>query len=592
MATMIPAQTPDKTPYSEKVVFDRIQSDPQTSDWVVLHSVGLAKTNRGPYGEIDYVILIPGKGIVCLEIKGGLVHCSNGIWTTTNQKTNQTSILKISPYMQAREGMFSLKRAIEDHFGSLDPASRCPLSYAVVFPAVDSLPRTPGEEVWETIDNLDLQRPISTKILQNINGARKKLTIPLKAESVSIKTMSAIRQYLRPDFDRIATRASTIRQSEERLVALTEAQYNYLDIAEQNERLIVEGAAGTGKTVLAIEHARREASAKRKTLLLCFNRVLASWLGRQFSEEEKKLIQVVSFYSLVRKLIGESDFLEEFEAECAVSTSEDSYSRIYPFYGELALSDRDGIADSLIVDEAQDLITESNLPVINLLVSKTMSNGRWVMFGDFAYQTIYTRTHGKLKSLEIKSLLTEYSGSITNIPLKVNCRNTRQIGEETALLSGFDSLPYRLANAEGLPVDYRYWKAKEDEQEQLVRVLTMLLEEGVQPEDIVILAPSRYENSIVSSLLNVRGVPISDLGDIAGEPGKCIVFSTIHAFKGMESPVIVLCGISGISSNEEKALLYVGMSRARSQLIVIGSDKIKKTLPELTLKRLTEGWQT
>ena len=246
MAIMIPSDVPLKTPRSERIVFDRIRLDPGTRDWTVLHSVGLARTNRGPYGEIDFVILIPGKGIVCLEVKGGLVQCNNGIWSTQNQATKKIEKLKISPYLQAREGMFALKAAVDRRFGQLDPASTCPYSYAVVFPAVSSPPQSPGEEAWETIDNETLRQPISKAIIRNISGARKKLTIPLKSESVSKETLSAIRQYIRPDFDRIITRSSTIRKSEDRLLSLTEAQYTYLDVADANDRALVEGIDHSG----------------------------------------------------------------------------------------------------------------------------------------------------------------------------------------------------------------------------------------------------------------------------------------------------------------------------------------------------------
>jgi KaiC/GvpD/RAD55 family RecA-like ATPase len=589
---MLPPSVPRKTPTSEKLVFDCIRLDPGAKDWIVLHSVGLTKTNRGPYGEIDYVVLIPGKGIVCLEVKGGIVRCSKGVWTTTTHHTRKTSTLKISPYHQARESMFSLKKSIEERFGRLDPASRCPMSYAVVFPAVEAPPRSPGEEVWETIDTLDLQGPISKKILQNISGARKKLTSRIDPESSSPKTISAIRQYLRPDFERIVTRASTIRQTEERLIALTEAQYNYLDIAEQNERIIVEGAAGTGKTVLAIEHARREAAKGRRTLFLCFNKVLAKWLSQQFTNEATEFVQVSSFYALMAKLIGDSSLQEDFDAAKKESSNAELYGTLYQMYAEMALSENGEPFDSLVIDEAQDLASDANMPVLNMLLKNTMRNGRWAVFGDFTSQAIYATSKEAIDGSSIRSLFKKYCDSLTNIPLRINCRNTKQIGEETALLSGFEALPYRLAHAEGMPVDYRYWKNAQEEKDQLTQALKMLLDGGVKPEDIVVLAPTRYENSSVSNIPGIDGVPVIDLAEVDGEPGRCIIFSTIHAFKGMESPVVVLCGISDISGDGERALFYVGMSRARSQLILVANVKLKKRLPELTMKRLSEEWNS
>ena len=56
---------------AERRVFDLLKTDPATKDWSVLHSLGLSRRVDGPYGEIDFVVIIPGEGIVCLEIKGG-----------------------------------------------------------------------------------------------------------------------------------------------------------------------------------------------------------------------------------------------------------------------------------------------------------------------------------------------------------------------------------------------------------------------------------------------------------------------------------------------------------------------------------------
>jgi hypothetical protein len=66
----------------ERRVFSLLEADPDTSDWYVLHSLGLSKRGRKPYGEIDFVVLLPGEGIFCLEVKGGRVACENGTWRT------------------------------------------------------------------------------------------------------------------------------------------------------------------------------------------------------------------------------------------------------------------------------------------------------------------------------------------------------------------------------------------------------------------------------------------------------------------------------------------------------------------------------
>ena len=84
MAKMIPPYCDDAAPGSEKDVFRHLKEDPDTTEWTVLHSLGLARRRSGPYGEIDFVAIIPREGIVCLEVKGGGVSCRNGVWRTVD----------------------------------------------------------------------------------------------------------------------------------------------------------------------------------------------------------------------------------------------------------------------------------------------------------------------------------------------------------------------------------------------------------------------------------------------------------------------------------------------------------------------------
>src|SRR5215212_3210083 len=135
---MIPSYYDERTrSNAERRVFDLLKTDPDTDTWVVLHSLGLTARAGKPYGEIDFVVLVPGTGIVCLEVKGGRVSSSEGVWYTSD-RYGQRSQLKRSPFMQAREGMFALREALLKHFGNNHPVSRCPIGYAVIFADVDA----------------------------------------------------------------------------------------------------------------------------------------------------------------------------------------------------------------------------------------------------------------------------------------------------------------------------------------------------------------------------------------------------------------------------------------------------------------------
>src|SRR6516162_216785 len=163
MAKMIPAQIDAGVSAGERRVFSLLENDPDTSSWTVLHSLGLARRTTGPYGEIDFVVIIPGEGIICLEVKGGRVSCEAGTWRTMN-RLGDVAVLKKSPFLQVRNAMFALRKAIVGHFGEYAPESSCPVGCAVVFPDVPCPPLTPEFERSDVIDFDDLRGPISRSI--------------------------------------------------------------------------------------------------------------------------------------------------------------------------------------------------------------------------------------------------------------------------------------------------------------------------------------------------------------------------------------------------------------------------------------------
>ena len=119
----------------------------------------------GPYGEIDFVVIVPTEGVVCLEVKGGRVSCQSGVWRTMDRYGNH-AVLKKSPFLQARDGMFAMRNSLIRHFGGGAAESRCPFGYAVVFPDVSCPPLTPEFERSDVIDFDDLRNPISRSIMR------------------------------------------------------------------------------------------------------------------------------------------------------------------------------------------------------------------------------------------------------------------------------------------------------------------------------------------------------------------------------------------------------------------------------------------
>src|SRR5581483_5433473 len=161
MAKMLPPVIDESTlSDAERRVFGLVKHAPGTDGWIVLHSLGLSRRGRKPYGEIDFVILIPGEGVLCLEVKGGRIACRDGEWETTD-RFGAPSRLNRSPFLQAREGMFALRDAVNQRTQRQVPDSLV-FAYAVVMPDIRFALRTPEWESWQVIDRDSLLRPLST----------------------------------------------------------------------------------------------------------------------------------------------------------------------------------------------------------------------------------------------------------------------------------------------------------------------------------------------------------------------------------------------------------------------------------------------
>ena len=588
MAKMIPAHiVNDKTSLAERKIFNRLKDDPDTKGWRVLHSMELSRRGeRKPYGEIDFVVIIPGEGIVCLEVKGGGISRENGEWRTTDRH-GKKFVLKKSPFAQVKDSMYALRHSIIEHFGEGSRESECPIGRMVVFPDMKCPPPDPEFERSDVIDSNDLRdRKISSCIRKTVRKRlrefqrHKEKPVPIPAEAKRIS------DFLRPDFDRVLLKSLWFEQVEQEMLRLTEEQYERIDELEENPRCLFEGAAGTGKTLLALEFSRRASQNGEEVLLVCYNQLLSQSLQERTKDTE---IMVGTFHGVVENLIMNSSNKEEFlEKKHKSQDQQILFNEVYPFYGQLALEQLGPQFDLLVMDEAQDLLyKEERLEFLNDAIYEGLSGGRWAIFGDFSRQTIYDYDK-KENPVDIlkKSCGGQY---FVRSKLTVNCRNTKHIAEETYLLSGFENPPSRLGEEQGPPVEYKYWKSSEDFANLLDREIKRLLQEGISVEEIVILSPRRLESSVLAGVKEISGFPLEDISrnlDIMRKK-KIVKFSTIHSFKGLESPVVIVVvgGIEEVDRNNSQSLLYVSMSRAKSLLILMINEKARNLI--VGLKKTT-----
>lgn len=577
MAIMIPSViSPEVKSSAERKIFEWFQNAPGTDKWIVLHSLGIATHNKVIYGETDFLVLAPKLGIFALEVKGGRVRREDGIWYFTNRYGKTNSKVR-GPFDQARDGIFSIVDAIKKridiehrHIGNVL------FGYGVMFPDIEFTSTGIEEEQWQVFDSRD-----GANVKQFVNrlsdGAKTKweshygpVSDSKFPDSADVKYMASL---LRGDFDCTVSMSAQLRNASDALIALTKEQYRCLDQLDDNPRCLIQGPAGTGKTLLAIEEVKKSVARGEKVALFCFNANLADWLSSYFENmpEAVRPKYIGTFHRYMTQVARKADLLPAYPPDS--DNVQQYYQSDLPEAAAIALLDGGELYDKIVVDEAQDLIRDSYLEVMNACLGKGLSRGRWTMFGDFSMQAIYAdgmSGAGMIEKLEEQTAFIRFK-------LTTNCRNTKPICKEIETVTGFKA-PHNLwTKVDGPPVQYITWSTMENQCKKLKALLKQLADAHISPEQITILSPKRRDDSVVSML---DGYTIKDF---KVPIGVNTTFCTIQAYKGLENTVIILTDIEGFSSDK---LMYVGLSRACSGLFILETDAAKREYDNLLMRRL------
>ena len=576
MAIMIPSViSPSVKSVAERKIFDWFKTAPDTDDWIVLHSLGITNHNRVIYGEVDFLVIAPDMGLFALEVKGGRVRRENGIWYFTN-RYGITQTKSRGPFDQAKDSIFSIIKILKSRYDSEHQhLANVFYSYGVMFPDIVFPASGVEEEQWQVFDaadNTDVKSYIYRLFEHSKEKWEEKYTRLNKNKLPNKDDVKYITSLLRGDFDCIIPLKSQLESVNEELLSLTKEQYNCLDQIEDNFRCLIQGPAGTGKTLIAIEDTKRAVANGDRVALICFNANLADWITEYFNNIDENLRPnfVGTLHSFMTRVSKTAGLLPPFPSD--EKLIQQYYQNHLPLAAIMAKDNESILFDKIIIDEAQDIINDNYLRVLDTYLKKGLGRGRWTMFGDFSSQAIYSN----LSFSEMRDKLEDY-GYYINFKLKTNCRNTKQICKEIETVTGF-SIPHTLlTTVDGPPVQYITWDNQKEQSEKLKNLLDSFKNDNINPSDITILSPIKRENSIVSALKEY------DIKNYSAHNKSHISFCTIQAYKGLESKIIILVDIDGFS---EDKLMYVGFSRAQAGLYILESDKAKKEYDEIIIKRL------
>lgn len=531
-----------------------------SDDYYVLHSLGEMGHSKKLWAEADFVVIAPD-GILVLEIKGGGVSFDDGVWTYID-RNGRKHPGREGPWKQAKEIMFAIKKRIES-----DQRNRgFPFGFGVVLPDEDFKASSP--EI-----NLDI---LLCKNNWNIGVSKYIRNLELYWEDKNVKSLQGeartldkddrktIRNILRPNIPTSYTLKSQINNIEKNFIELTQEQKSIQHNMNENPRTFIKGGTGTGKTLLALDKAKDLASSGKRVLFLCFNHLLADSIKENLTEHPEFCENITGFaiHRYFRRVIDNYGNDEKLNVK-DISES-DLYNILYPeIYSETIMDAKDFEEyDVLIVDEAQDLMTEPLLDAVDLSLKDGLENGKWHMFFD-PNQDIFSKQNEKSRNRIDKINPARFS-------LTKNCRNCEEIVQKTLELSGIEA-PSEGSVRGGTTKLIKY-KNQSELKSKLESEIKGLLDEGLTPNDFIVLSTRKLENSVLSEIDSIANYPLIDIrknAQMDSNKKDAIDFCTMHAFKGLERRAVIAVDVEKPETEYHQKLLYSGLSRAKCYLAVI-----------------------
>ncbi len=563
MAIMIPSIPHEFVPESrEGEMFLSLQKLPD--DYYVFHSFRIIKLDDNTWkeNEIDFVIFNKHKGLLCLEAKAGNVYCERGMWHYSSGKEMR------DPFDQANANRWKLSKYIGDFEQTKQIKKHCKILCGVWFPSIDknklskiSLPSNAIKEAILTSEDLDDPLDSIERIFD--------IEIPVKCSDKTFfvetfltksETESLLQNILCPTFSILPSKTLELDYKREKFNALIKEQCNLLNYLEEQRSAVINGAAGTGKTMIAIEKARRHANKGEKVLFLCFNIKLKEYLEKTYSYDNVDYYTIDKFACKLCHSIEPN--YDDLENELIRLAYEDNFPYLH-----------------VIIDEGQDfgqarMKSDEIFAILEEIVLST-EKGTFYVFYD------------KLQLVQSFKVPKFIENADCRLTLYKNCRNTKKIAETS--FKPFAKTPKLFDYAILGVLPEMSFLTEETIKEHIDSIIGQSIANGITDIQILSCVPSG--ESLLDNYIQ---------NEFYSYNGQKIPFTTCRKFKGLEADKIILVDVNKNSIMSDNNLFYVGSSRARFELSVLAmlSDNdcvdilknlnsiVKKNNPKLTLSKV------
>lgn len=562
MARCIPDVIPAAQHHDgEQALLERLRTE-LPDDFIVIPCLEVPHLRKGRASEADFVILHP-RGRLVLEAKGGEIRCLQGRWERKNRGKWESFH---PPFFQARDNSFEIHDHLKRIFGKGTPEASMPFGHVVVFPDIHFNADTIEIPDARLIDRGELENSDLAKIIYRLlDDTEQRYLDRFRGEALppplNDAQLLAVSNSLRPDIR--VTSNLTPDVLERALIRLSSTQLRALDASAQSKRLRITGGPGSGKTLLALEVCRREGAVNpaQKIGLICFNRHLGSFLVDVAKADRLDGVTPGSFYLHLDRILGNV-------ADAKATDPAYFQQRVR---AALEIAQRSPEAekfDLLVVDEGQDFRDDGDkLALLDAMLKGGLAKGRWRWFEDL----------DQILSPEVTTppagahlTLLEQLDAYGQVEMACNWRNTEQIAQAAAKVMGKPTPPsFGVQGPKVTPVDSRPGR----DFDLLVAVLGHENLRKYRPEDIVVLSMRGAGKESFAGKTEAAGYRLVPYDANTPYEEGTIRTSTVFKFKGMESHVVILMDVDALATTRDRRKAYVGMTRAKYDLYVLGQPE-------------------
>ena len=644
------AALPENFEYkSEEKVYNVLKGCPD--DWIIIPSVKPQLQNQNQR-QIDYVLIIPGTpkehrgAVICLEVKGGSYYIDKTEGFSWYGFAGGTKKRMNSPIDDAFNRTHIFENWLQEKLNENPPSPAINLDkigfdYAVFFP--DSNIEDPDKlRVFnkEVFNNNQLVEKL-IKLTKDIGTRQYAGSKNPRFNFLRVAEATVLRDRMLTKGERqIFVRHGDIGKTNWQLTTLTEEQFSNLSVVQNTDgsirtmRVLFQGGAGTGKTMLAMELAKRRSKAGDKVAFILSTPAVAQW-ARESLKDEVALVG-----SLADVLFAGNDELnalgakhQEAQNRNAIRYPSDigKVNETLEYFALKAIDilyQRDLRWDYLIIDELQYLQLPAILPILDLALNDGLRRGKWAMFGDFKTQNLDTNYSLMLESserdlrtdltlledvkLSLDKALVKEEGEQVYYPmpeLTINCRNSFEIASAAAQVVGqsrITDLNIKAQKVIGVEPRIRYWTEDAELKDLLAEEFSQLNDAGVTPNEVKILYHDYMsifdrlnEVEVTSGLWYLRFHDERKAQRQRRGPRRIkdpVDAYQIRDFAGLESDIIILVVgeiAEGVSIGNPYAnsyysqLFYVGISRAKTSVIILSHVSHEELLARVKLDGIT-----